>query len=222
MIRWIVRHPLLASAAPLAAFLASAGLLLALQSARRPPALVAGTGVPYAEGPDDFGEVGEFAFTERSGHTVTQDTLRGKVWIVGCFFTCCTESCPKLSASMARLQAELAGEPDVRLVSVTVDPTHDTPETLGRYATAYNADADRWLFLTGSEEGVRRFVRERLKLAAEKNTAADATPGSRVLHDPRLTLVDRRGHIAGYFDGTDPAAVGRLKAAAERLAREAP
>jgi protein SCO1/2 len=216
MTRWIVRHPVTASFVPLAVFLATAGLLLALQSSGRP------VDVSYAEGPDDFGEVGPFAFTERSGHAVTQDTLRGKVWIVGCFFTCCTESCPKLSASLARLQAELANEPDVRLVSLSVDPTTDTPETLGRYATAYNADADRWLFLTGTEGGVRGFVRDRLKLAAEKNTAPDATPGSRVLHDPRLTLVDKRGHINGYFDGTDPAAVGRLKAAAERLARETP
>jgi protein SCO1/2 len=222
MNRWIVRHPLAATFAPLAVFVASAGLLLAWQSARRHAEVFAGQDRLVAEGPDDFGAVGPFAFTERSGHTVSQETLRGKVWIVGCFFTCCTESCPKLSGSLARLQAELAGEPDVRLVSVTVDPTTDTPETLGRYATAYNADADRWLFLTGTEDTVRQFVRERLKLAAEKNTAKDATPGNRVLHDPRLTLIDKRGHINGYFDGTDPEAVGRLKAAAERLAREAP
>jgi protein SCO1/2 len=222
MTRWIVNHPLAATVAPLIVFLASAGVLVALQAARRQAALHAETTALVAEGLDDFGEVGAFAFTERSGRTVTDETLRGKVWIVGCFFTCCTESCPKLSGSLARLQAELANEPSVRLVSVTVDPTHDTPETLGRYATAYNADADRWLFLTGSEAGVRHFVRERLKLAAEKNTAQDASPGNRVLHDPRLTLIDKRGHINGYFDGTDPAAVGRLKVAAERLARESP
>jgi protein SCO1 len=216
MTRWIVRHPLIASIAPLAVFVATAGLLLALQASRH------SVETPYAEGPDDFGEVGPFEFTERSEHAVTQGTLRGKVWIVGCFFTCCTDSCPKLSASLARLQSELAKEPDVRLVSLTVDPTTDTPETLGRYATAYNADTERWLFLTGTDDAVRSFVRERLKLGAEKNTAADATPGNRVLHDPKLTLVDKRGHISGYFDGTDPAAVGRLKLAAERLARENP
>jgi len=217
MIRWIVRHPLLATALPLAMFMVSVGALLALNASHR-----AVTEIPFAEGPDDFGTVGEFAFTERSGHTVTQDTLRGKVWVAACFFTCCTESCPQLSGALARLQSELAGEPDVRFVSLTVDPTHDTADTLTRYATAYNADADRWLFLTGSDEDVRRFVRETLKLGIEKNLATDATAGSRVLHSPKLTLIDRRGRITGYFDGTDPAAVGRLKIAAERLTREAP
>src|SRR5205807_8509937 len=144
------------------------------------------------------------------------------VWIAACFFTCCTESCPQLSGALARLQAELAREPAVRLVSITVDPTRDTTEALTRYAATYNADADRWLFLTGSDDEVRRFVRERLKLVAEPNSAPDAPAGSRVLHSPKLTLIDKRGHISGYFDGTDPSAVGRLKTAAERLAREDP
>lgn len=217
MPRWVIRHPVLSTAVPCVLFLASAGLLLALQTGRRPDSPLS-----VAEGPDDFGPVGDFAFVERSGKTVTQDALRGKVWIAGCFFTCCTDSCPKLSASLTRLQGELADEPDLRLVSLTVDPTRDTATVLSRYATAYNADADRWLFLTGSEDEVRNFVRERLKLVAEPNAAPEATEGSRVLHSPKLTLIDKRGHINGYFDGTDPDAVGRLKFAAERLARETP
>src|SRR5438093_1339226 len=82
----------------LCVFLGSAGVLLALQSARLSSLrLHAGDTPPLAEGPDDFGSVGAFAFTERSGRAVTQESLRGRVWVVGCFFTCCTESCPQLS-----------------------------------------------------------------------------------------------------------------------------
>jgi hypothetical protein len=73
--------------------------------------------------------------------------------------------------------------------------------------------------LTGSEDEVHKFVRERLHLAAEPNTAPDVAETNRVLHSPKLMLIDKHGHINGYFDGTDPAAVGRLKVAAERLAR---
>lgn len=222
MMAWIARHPVISLLAPLVLFLAAAGSLLALQANRHRSQIPAGSDIPLAEGPDDFGPVGQFTFTERGGKVVTDETLRGKVWIAACFFTCCTESCPQLSGSLARLQGELAKEPNIKLVSLTVDPTHDTPETLNRYANAYNADAERWLFLTGSEDSVRKFVRERLKLGVEKNVAPDAAAGNRVLHDPRLTLIDQRGHIRGYFSGTDPAAVGRLKLAAERLARETP
>ena len=54
----------------------------------------------------------------------------------------CTDSCPKLSGALARLQHELADEPDVRLVSLTVDPARDTPATLSRYAAAFNYQRD--------------------------------------------------------------------------------
>jgi protein SCO1 len=210
MVRWVVRHPLLATFAPLALFVLTAGLAVAVHSARTD-----------ADRLDDFGPVGTFAFTDKDGRPVTDADLRGKVCIVACFFCCCTESCPQLSGSLARLQAELRHEPDVRLVSVTVDPANDTPQRLAQYAAGYNAVAERWLFLTGGEEAVRAFVQGQLHLGMEKNPA-DAGPGNRVLHSNKLTLVDRRGHVRGYFDGTDPAAVGALKAAAERLAREGP
>src|SRR5439155_25649249 len=99
MTRWSVRYPLLTSATATAAaltvfFVATAYLQVALAHRKALDA-------PLAEGPDDFGAVGPFAFTERSGHAVTQDTLRGKVWIAACFLTCCTESCPQLSGSLA-------------------------------------------------------------------------------------------------------------------------
>jgi cytochrome oxidase Cu insertion factor (SCO1/SenC/PrrC family) len=217
MVRWIVRHPLLASSAPLAVFVLTAGLLVASHAARRVG--LPANNPPSAEALDEPLPVGDFAFTERSGRTVTQDSLRGKVWIAACFFTCCTESCPQLSGALARLQHELADEPDVRLVSLTVDPAHDTPATLNRYAETYRADAERWLFLTGSPEGVRSFVQGRLHLGAVANPGPGVTAGNRVLHSPKLTLIDREGRIRGYFDGTDPAAVGRLRDAAVRLAR---
>jgi cytochrome oxidase Cu insertion factor (SCO1/SenC/PrrC family) len=217
MVRWIVRHSLLVSFAPLTVFVLTAGLLLAVQAARR--AALQASNIPAAEGPDDFGPVGDFAFTERSGRTVTQDSLRGRVWVVACFFTCCTESCPQLSGSLARLQKELADEPGIRLVSLTVDPNHDDPATLSRYAETYRADAERWLFLTGYLVQVRSFVQEQLHLGVLENTGPNAMPSNRVLHSPKLTLIDRRGTIRGYFDGTDPEAVGRLRDAAVRLAR---
>lgn len=212
MSNWIVRHRVLATFFPLALFVLSGGLLIAVQRAR--------TSATTTKEVDDFGPVGSFAFTDKDGRAVTDKDLAGQVWIAACFFTCCTESCPQLSGAMARLQSELASEPDIRLVSVTVDPANDTPQKLNQYAQSYQAVADRWIFLTGGEDAVRTFVQERLHLGAVPNTAPDATPGNRVLHSDKLTLIDRKGVIRGYFDGTDPAKVAELKLAAERLARE--
>lgn len=212
MAAWITRHPLLAAVVPFTLFVLSAGLLVAMQRSRY--------AAPKTNTLDDYGPVGAFAFVDKDGRPVRDGDLTGKVWIAACFFTCCTESCPQLSGALARLQSELAHVPDLRLVSVTVDPTHDTPQKLDQYASSYQANADRWLFLTGSEESVRAFVQGQLHLGAVANDAPDVHAGNRVLHSNKLTLIDRRGVIRGYFDGTDPAQVAELKQAAERLAQE--
>lgn len=148
---------------------------------------------------DDYGEVGDFALTERSGQTVRKSDLLGKIWIASFEFTRCTMGCPQISATMERLQTELARHPDVRLVTFTVDPKHDDTEQLREYAKRYHADPDRWLFLTGEEGEIHRLLDKSFHLPAQANK--DAEPGNAVLHSPKLVLVDRQGHIRGYFDG---------------------
>jgi len=108
--------------------------------------------------------VPDFAFIERSGQTVTRADLLGKVWIASVIFTRCVDECPVVSNHMARLQEALAAESDVRLVSITVDPVHDTPEVLTRYAQSFAAQPQRWLFFTGDKATIYRLVREGFRL----------------------------------------------------------
>ena len=175
----------------------------------------------------DFGPV-RFRLTERSGRPVTQDDLLGKVWVASFVFTRCMGPCPQVTGTVARLQSELAGQPDVRLVTFTVDPGHDDPAELTRYANKFGADPARWLFLTGKEADVYRLLQDGFKLPAQRKP--DATPGDVVEHSTRLAVVDRRGHVRGYFRGVeDPDGkasfednLRRLKDKVEALAREAP
>lgn len=83
---------------------------------------------------DVYSDVPDFSLVERSGQRITRADFIGRVWIANFVYTQCTETCPVQSAKLARLQAEFAGEPDLRLVSITVDPEHDTPAVLSRYA----------------------------------------------------------------------------------------
>jgi cytochrome oxidase Cu insertion factor (SCO1/SenC/PrrC family) len=107
-----------------------------------------------------FGSVPEFTLQERSGKLVTKGDLLGKVWVTDFIFTRCVEECPLVSQRMARLQAAFATPADFRLVSITVDPEHDTPDVLSRYAANFGADAQRWLFLTGEKTAIYRLVQE--------------------------------------------------------------
>lgn len=175
----------------------------------------------------DYGTVPAFAFTERSGRRVTRDDLRGFVWVADFIYTECTESCPAQSLQFKRLQQEFAGAADLRLVSITVDPRHDTPEVLQRYAERYGA-GDRWWFLTGDKHQIYCLAQQGFHLAATDPAepsppacgrawrfgpaTAWASHGSQglVMHSARLVLVDRAGHIRAYHLATDAQSLATL------------
>jgi protein SCO1/2 len=148
-------------------------------------------------------DVPDFTLTERSGRLVSKADLHGKVWVACFFFTRCNTACPQIIATMSRLQERLhkAGLDDVILVSISVDPEHDTPEVLAKYAAAHEADANRWLFLTGKNDEEVFPVAKGFFLPAQRNEGKERTPGNEVAHSSRLVLVDREGRIRGLFDG---------------------
>jgi protein SCO1/2 len=114
--------------------------------------------------PPPIGAVPAFTLRERSGIAVSREDLLGKVWVTDFIFTRCVDECPLVSQRMARLQAAFATKADFRLVSITVDPAHDTPEVLARYAANFGADARRWLFLTGEKTAIYQLIRRGFRL----------------------------------------------------------
>jgi cytochrome oxidase Cu insertion factor (SCO1/SenC/PrrC family) len=130
-------------------------------------------------------EVPDFALVERSGQSVTRADLLGKVWIASVIFTRCVEECPLVSSHMARLQDAFTAEPDVRLVSITVDPAYDTPEVLTRYAQSFAAQPQRWFFLTGDKATIYRLVREGFRLGLmdpQESVQSSAPAAGRLRH----------------------------------------
>lgn len=154
--------------------------------------------------------------TERSGRPLARDDLAGKVWIANFVFTRCPDVCPALTARMRDVQKDLAdATPAVELVSFSVDPGHDTPEVLQRYAAGHGA-APGWHFVTGPRDDTARLLREGFKVAF----ADDGPATGPITHSDRFVLVDPRFRIRGYYHGSDADDLARLAADARRLARE--
>ena len=69
-------------------------------------------------------------------------------------FASCTTVCPVLTAGFAAFQRGLAAQgADALLISITIDPEHDTPDVLRSYGQRFSA-GDGWRFLTGKREDV--------------------------------------------------------------------
>jgi cytochrome oxidase Cu insertion factor (SCO1/SenC/PrrC family) len=183
---------------------------------------------------DDYGPVGDFSLTERSGRTIAQSDLQGKIWIASFVFTRCTGPCPQVTGTMARLQSELGGKDGVLLVSFTVDPDRDDLEDLRAYADHFGADKERWLFLTGPKEVIDPLSEKGFGLGLQRPANKDVQPGQEITHSTRITLVDRHGHKRGFpgrssFDGRSVDDAGqpiddlpKLKKALATLLREQP
>jgi protein SCO1/2 len=165
-------------------------------------------------GLDDFGPAPTFTLTDQAGQTVVDDTFRDQVVVVDFVYTGCRESCPLLTARMGALQERLRREgllgARVQLLSLTVNPTHDTPAVLRAYAEQHEATPDSWRFLTGPEDELMRvivqgFLQAVVPLPATPGAAAESVAddgeGGEIMHSNRFVLIDRQGHMRAFYDG---------------------
>ena len=158
-----------------------------------------------------LGQIPEFRLTAQDGHIFDSHSLGGKIWVADFIFTTCPGPCPMMSARMRQVQTETATLADVRLVSFTVDPAHDTPPVLEAYAKHFLARPDRWFFLTGAQSNLNA-----LGLNAFHLNAVDGN----LDHSTRFALVDRQSRIRGYYSFSDDNFPKSLIADIRRLERE--
>lgn len=162
----------------------------------------------------------DFTLTDQAGDTVTRDDLKGQVWAADFFFTRCPGICPMLSANMQAMNAQLADHPkrdELRLVSFSLDPEHDTAEVLAEYAEAIDATPGEWLFLTGPQERIWELSEQGFKLGVADTPEDPANP---ISHTGKIVLVDRSGMIRGFYEGLRPEGMAELQRDLRRLLEE--
>lgn len=165
--------------------------------------------------PDHPRQLVNFALTDRTGRTVTRADLEGKILVVDFLFTSCGLTCPEVNRRMAEIQQRTAGQPDVRLVSLTVDPRTDTPAALMKYGRRFGADTNRWLLLTGDKAALYYLIATSF-LAQDVDDPFSYMPGN-FLHTERIAVVDARGNVQAYFDGLRPETTDEVVAEIARL-----
>lgn len=147
-----------------------------------------------------------FAFINQDSSSLNSDFIKGKVWVINYFFTSCPTICPKMMAGMQLIQKAYPNDEQIRMISLTVDPYHDTPAKLKHYSALKNIDMAQWQLGTGTKQGLYGFARHGLFI-----TTSDGDGGvGDFIHSDKIILIDRQNHIRGYYDGTDPDDVSQL------------
>ncbi len=171
------------------------------------PAIDEATEQPIVNNGDTvFQKIPDFRFVSQEGKTVSQADLNGSVYIANFFFASCQDICKKMSAQMERVNDAFRNNPQVKLISYTVDPERDSVAVLKRYAEMYQADPNKWLFVTGSKNQLYEHAQNGYKVSAMQ------APGTipNFIHSEKLILVDKEKHVRGIYDGTNPQDVDRL------------
>ncbi len=138
-----------------------------------------------------FNKVPDFSFVNQQGDTITNKTLKGKVYIVDFFFTTCPTICTPMTRNMSQIYDRLKDHKDFALVSITIDPEYDTQEVLANYAQRYNASAPVWNFVRGTKDATYTLAQQGFNayIGTSDNEAI------RFEHSGNFVLVDRDGYI---------------------------
>lgn len=172
--------------------------------------------VEVVDGKEVQHRIWDFAMIDQNGRKVTEQVIDGKVAVVNFFFTSCPTICPQMMRNMQDVQDLYRGDPDVEMLSFTVDPKRDTPARLKRYAEAYHVQSDQWHLLTGDKKKIYQLARNSFYLSASQGDGGDHD----FIHSENLVLIDRDRRIRGYFDGTNEEAVGQLISSIAKLKRD--
>ena len=161
-----------------------------------------------------YHSIADFAFVNQVGDTIRKEDMAGKIYVADFFFTTCPTICPVMKKEMLRVYEQFKGEPNFRILSHSIDPTHDTQAVLKDYAEKLGVpDAATWNFLTGDQEKIFEIG----QTSYMTTTMADELEPGGFLHSGAFLLVDQQGRIRGVYDGTKTEQVDRLLADIPKL-----
>ncbi len=143
--------------------------------------------------------IAPFSFINQNGKVVTNKDYEGKIYVADFFFTRCQSICPIMTDNMVWLQSQIRDMPDVLLLSHSVTPDTDSVAVLREYATRKGAIDGKWNLVTGNKRDIFGMARKSY-LAVETTDAADLYD---MVHTENFILVDKKGRIRGFYNGTN-------------------
>lgn len=169
---------------------------------------------------EDFGTVPAFSLVDERGQVFTAEALRGHPTIVNFIFTRCDTVCPVTAMKMHRLEEKTRDRKGVaiKFLSISVDPEHDGPAQLAAFAQRYQANPERWRFVTGEPAAIEQLV-EGTFMSPMDPQGKMPSGAPNIVHSGHFMLVDGDLKIRGIYNSNEIKKLDELVRAARFLAR---
>lgn len=164
-----------------------------------------------------IGPAPKFELTDQNGNKTSNADYEGKVYVLEFFFSTCPSICPIMNRSMRDIEQQFFGNPNFGIVSITIDPEHDTSEVLKAHAETLGVKSSNWHFLTGDKKKIYDLANKGFNLYAGENQKASGG----FEHSGLFALIDKKGNIRCrkddygnpilYYDGLEKAGVKAIK-----------
>ncbi len=141
-------------------------------------------------------KVPPFAFANQDNDTISNTDYRGKVYLVEFFFTRCTDICIPMNHNLQTIAKQFEDNPNFGIASFSIDPEHDQPEVLKKYAQDYEVTNPNWHFMTGDRESIYKLSNEGFYL----NVSYEAGLENGFYHSGLFALIDQNGFIRSRLD----------------------
>jgi len=157
-----------------------------------------------------------FTLTNQYNRPIGLTNYLGAPWLADIIFTRCPTICPKLTQTLSSLQTELG--PEVGFMTLTTDPSHDTPEKLLQFSVLHGQSNTNWNFLTGPKETLMKLAVEDLKLVSyPKEKGKQTDPNDLFVHSGNLILVDAEGRVRATFEHDSTNLIKRIRFSLKQL-----
>ena len=148
----------------------------------------------------------DFELVNHIGDTVTLADVEGQILVVDFFFSRCATICPLMTRNLQRIHDRLDLQMPVRILSHSVTPQADSVSVLNRYAEKHGANSDLWWFLTGEKKEIYKLARRSYFSCLDEGDGGFQD----FVHTENIVLVDGKGRLRGFYDGTDAKAMSQL------------